>query len=167
MARQRLVMPKVLRIEDLTAIVDSREQAPLSMAPFRSEVGTLQTGDYSLHGLEHIVAIERKSLPDLVQCCGRERERFERELQRLKAYPHRAVVVEASWADLQAGGWQGQVTPKAVWGSVTSWTAQGIPFLLCGNRVGAADAVRALLWHAARHRFMEIQSFAGVVPVPK
>ncbi|WP_241160230.1 hypothetical protein [Desulfovibrio sp. ZJ369] len=44
--------------------------------------GSLTVGDYSLEGLTDKVAVERKELPDLVQCLGRERERFERELQR-------------------------------------------------------------------------------------
>lgn len=162
-ARKLAPIPAVLRVEDLTLVIDTREQAPLDLAPFRAELGTLDTGDYSVMGLEHVVAVERKSLPDLVQCVGRERERFERELQRLLAYPHRAVVVEATWADLAAGEWRGMVAPKAVWGSVTSWTARGIPFLLAGDRAGAADAVKALLWHAARHRLQELRTFADTL----
>ena len=68
-------------------IVDSREQSPFSFKGPRYEdvtveVGTLTVGDYSLAGLTDKVAVERKSLPDLVACLGRERERFERELQR-------------------------------------------------------------------------------------
>ena len=71
----------------MRVIVDSREQAPF---PFRGpryegvtvEMGALSVGDYSLAGLADRVAVERKSLPDLVMCLGRERERFERELAR-------------------------------------------------------------------------------------
>jgi len=82
-------------------IQDSREQAPYAFTGPRYEgvtvkVGTLQTGDYSLHGLTDKVAVERKSLPDLVQCLGRERDRFERELQRAAALAAFCVVVEAS-----------------------------------------------------------------------
>jgi hypothetical protein len=35
--------------------------------------------------LEHVVAIERKSLGDLIGCIGVERERFDRVVQRLLA----------------------------------------------------------------------------------
>ena len=68
-------------------VQDSREQAPYAFRAPRYEgvmveVGPLQIGDYSLHGLQDKVAAERKELSDLVQCLGRERERFERELQR-------------------------------------------------------------------------------------
>ena len=55
-------LPAMIRPENLTAIVDSREQLPLDLSPLRTIRGTLATGDYSVQGLENIVAIERKSL---------------------------------------------------------------------------------------------------------
>ena len=88
------------------------------------ESGTLTTGDYSVKGLETIIAVERKSLPDLLGCIGQQRERFDREVQRLLAYPCRAVIIECSWADLEQGEWRSQVTPAAAIGSVLGWIAQ-------------------------------------------
>ena len=72
-----------------TVIIDSREQAPLAFANLPSEVGTLDTGDYSIRGLEHLVAVERKSLDDLLGIVGRDRQRFRRELQRLRGFRYR------------------------------------------------------------------------------
>jgi ERCC4-type nuclease len=63
----------------ITALIDTREQTPLVLPGIRAKPPTLATGDYSVSGLESVVAIERKSLPDLPSCCGRERERFDRE----------------------------------------------------------------------------------------
>lgn len=102
----------------MRVIVDSREQAPF---PFRGpryegvtvEVGGLTVGDYSLAGLTDRVAVERKSLPDLVMCLGRERERFERELARGAALDAFCVVVEASWADLAGGQYRSRMNPHA------------------------------------------------------
>ena len=73
----------------------SREQTPFDLAPMQTKAGTLNVGDYSIAGLESVVAIERKSLPDLVACCGRERERFQRN-RRL----HRGSLkaTRSSWA---------------------------------------------------------------------
>ena len=71
----------VLKPENVCALVDTREQLPLFLSPLRSVTTTLATGDYSVRGLENIVAIERKSLPDFLSCVGRERERFDREVQ--------------------------------------------------------------------------------------
>ena len=53
--------------ESSTIIMDTREQRPLVFTHLASKVGTLQSGDYSIKGLEHNFAIERKSIPDF---CG-------------------------------------------------------------------------------------------------
>ena len=50
--------------------------------------------------------IERKSEGDFLSCVAAERPRFERELERLKAFPIRCVIVETCWAKLEAGGWR-------------------------------------------------------------
>ena len=147
-----------LKVEDLVAIVDTREQDPLDLSPFRTVRGTLQAGDYSLRGLEDHIAIERKSLPDLVACVGRERPRFLRELQRLRAYPVRAVICECTWQELELGQWRSQVSRRSVMGSVLSWTARYcVPFLFAGDHDSAAIVVKGLLWHSARHRYSELQ----------
>ncbi len=99
------------------AIIDTREQAPLDLSPLRSEAGTLATGDYSVKGLVDVVAIERKSLTDLLGCIGQDRERFDREVIRLLAYPTRAIIVEATWGQIEAGNWKSKVTPAAAIGS--------------------------------------------------
>ena len=58
-------------------VVDSRESAPYRFENLpnegrklvvRSVTRGLKTGDYSIAGFEHRVAVERKSLPDLFNC---------------------------------------------------------------------------------------------------
>lgn len=120
--------------EDLIAIVDTREQTALNLAPLQTVSGTLATGDCSLHGLEHVIAIERKSLADLITCIGPQRRRFDREVRRLLAYLVRALVVEAAWSDLELGDWRGQVTPAAAVGSSLGWVAAGLPVLMAGDQ---------------------------------
>ncbi len=152
---------KTIEPTDLVAICDSREQTPLDLSPMRVERAGLTTGDYSLRGLEDVIAIERKSLPDLVGCVGVERERFERELVRLRAYPCRAVVVEATWAELQAGEWRSKVTPASAIGSVLAWVSDGIPFLFVGNHEEAGRAVARLMFVAARREWRKLQALHG------
>ncbi len=161
--RQTVDLHKVLAPEDIVVMVDTREQSPWCLAPLRVEAGTLATGDYSIAGLTDLVVLERKSLADLVACCGRERERFERELDRLRAYPHRCVVVEADWAAIAAGGWQGAVTPRVVLSSIASWTAEGVPFVLAGGRAGAAEFARSFLMGVARHAHRRVRAFADTL----
>ncbi|MBL8855579.1 MAG: hypothetical protein JNK57_16545, partial [Planctomycetaceae bacterium] len=57
-----------IKPQDVTAIIDTREQSPLDVSPLQTAVEVLDTGDYSAKGLETVVRIERKSLPDLVAC---------------------------------------------------------------------------------------------------
>ena len=126
----------------MTIIVDSREQAPFAFEHDRYGVqiqqGALTVGDYSLVGLTDKVAVERKELSDLVQCLGRERERFERELQRGAALDAFAVVVEDSWAELAAGQYRSKLNPHSACQSVLAFTARyRIPFLFAGSRTGA------------------------------
>ncbi|HQU46553.1 MAG TPA: hypothetical protein PK867_27350 [Pirellulales bacterium] len=156
-------LPAELDPASVVALVDSREQHPFDLAPLASITGTLATGDYSIRGLEQHVAIERKSLPDLLGCIGQDRERFDKEIVRLLAYPCRAVVVEASWSDLERGDWRSKVTPQAATGSVLGWIAQGVPFLFCGSREAAAKATSRMLYITARRHWRIARSLVGSV----
>ncbi len=160
MRRHRTITPKILRPEDLVLLVDTREQLPLTLAHFKTETATLQTGDYSVQHLEDQITAERKGLHDLLGCIGQHRDRFERELHRLRAFRFACVVVEASWADLEGGLWRGQVTPASVIGSVLAWTARFVPFILAGDRDGCERATEGFLWHSARTIHRETQAFA-------
>lgn len=127
----------------MKVIQDSREQAPYAFTAPRYagttvEVVMLRTGDYSLHGLMDKVAVERKELGDLVQCLGRERERFERELQRGAALDAFCVVVEASFEDLAKGRYRSQLKPHAACQSVLAFSGRyRVPFFFAGSRVAA------------------------------
>lgn len=151
-------------------VIDTREQAPF---PFShsgyvgtvTEPGALAIGDYSLAGLNDKVAIERKNLPDLVACLGRERERFERELQRGAALEAFAVVVEASWHDLSSGNYRSALKPHAACQSVLAFTGRyRVPFLFAGSRPAAEymtwGFLRQYLEHA-RKRYKNIVKSHG------
>lgn len=156
-------LPATLPTEAIIAIIDTREQTPLRLPCIRSEAGTLTTGDYSLKGLESIVAIERKSLPDLVACCGRERERFDRAVQRLIAYPVRSLVIEADWHDIETANWRGKLTTKQVGASLVSWMVQGLPVVMAGNHTRAGQLVASMLKRTAIHRWRELRTFASAI----
>ena len=135
-------------------LVDSREQAPLAFSDAVAvEHGvTLPTGDYSLRGFTEQVAIERKSKADLVACVGPERVRFMEQMDRLARYPVRALVVEASWAELAAGAYSSQTNPKSVTGTLLAIVVdRGIPTLLVGGAAEAAEAVERMLLRVAKN----------------
>jgi ERCC4-type nuclease len=154
-------LPAELRPTDVCAVIDTREQLPLDLTPLQTTVGTLATGDYSVVGLEHVVAVERKGLSDLIGCVGVERERFDREIQRLLAYPVRALVIEATWADLEQGEWRSKVTPAAALGSVLGWIASGVPVIMAGDHARAGRYVSRLIFTAARRRWRECRTLAA------
>ena len=157
----------------MRVLIDSREQAPFDFTHEKftnvyTETASLDTGDYSLAGLTDRVAVERKSLPDLVACLGRERERFERELQRAAALDAFAVVVEASWSELAAGQYRSQLNPHSACQSVLAFTARHrIPFLFAGSRGGAEYVTWGFLrqyLEGARKRWGQIVKAHGEVP---
>lgn len=151
-------------------IIDSREQRPyIFPAPLyggvTTETGTLPLGDYSLAGLTDRVAIERKSLPDLVMCLGRERERFERELMRAAALDAFAVVCECTWAEITGGQYRSNLNPHAASQSLLAFMARyGHPFIFAGDRNGAEYACHGFLKHylqAASKRLAAITKTHG------
>jgi ERCC4-type nuclease len=136
---------------DITVVVDTREQAPWtfdgSVLRTLSEIGsaagvkvatvrgTLDTGDYALLGREDAARIERKSLEDFVACCGRERERFWRELERLARFPTRAVIIEATITSIEFATYRSRISPIAIMASACAITADfGIPVVWAGTR---------------------------------
>jgi DNA excision repair protein ERCC-4 len=158
-----------LRPEDITAIIDTREQRPWTLAPLKTVTLKLDTADYSILGLSEPggIIVERKSLPDLLGCTGGDRERWEGCLKRMHAYPDRIVIVEASFQSIVMGGWinnempgvQSRMNPKAVVGSLLGWMAQGVPFLFCANAEEASVMAARFLFIAARRRFVHLRAF--------
>lgn len=154
---------KDLKPEDITAICDTREQAPLDLF-LKTERGTLKTADYSVKGLENIVAIERKGLTDLLMCVGRERDRFEACVQRMRAYEVRALVIEADWAAIERGEWRSHLTPLQVKGALYSWSKH-LSIFPTKDRASAAATVSGILFSAARDRWRELQGLYGTLKI--
>jgi ERCC4-type nuclease len=128
-------------------LVDNREQRPLRFSDLVTvERTTLPTGDYSAVGLKERVAIERKSLADLVACCGPERERFLDCCRRLRAYELGAIVVEASVDDVLSHSYRSRMNPQSVLGtSIAIFADYGIPTIWAGDERNAASFVERLL----------------------
>lgn len=148
---------------DIKCVIDTREQTPLTLEVkpgqvLASESGTLYTGDYSIKGLENHVAIERKSLSDLMGCIGSGRERFEKEILRLRGYPVKALVVEATWEQIETGAYRSKVNPSAAIGTLMGWIAQGIPITMAGDHKRAGVFVARMLYITARRRLQELKN---------
>jgi len=97
-------------------IIDTNEQAPWRFTGMSTVKGVplivdcvdqwIETGDYSIVGLEDRITIERKSVSDLFGTVGGGRERFCRELDRMRTFEYSAVIVEGGWADIAVGNYE-------------------------------------------------------------
>lgn len=135
-----------LAVAPFSIIVDTREQLPYSFDGMGIVVPTvvhgLPSGDYSIQGMEELIAIERKSLDDLYGSVTWGRRRFETEIGRLDELPgFAAVVIEADWRDIVSPlehrpGWINQTDPKSVVGTINSWSIRypRVHWLACGSR---------------------------------
>ena len=126
-------------------VIDTREQLPYKFkTPAIS--GTLPTGDYSLAGLEDLIAIERKTLPDLIFCLCTGRQRFERELHRGKSLDFFAIVVECSLSDLVNGNYRSRMTPRSAIQSILAFSVRyRLPVFFAENRKYGARITESLL----------------------
>ena len=120
-------------LANLTIICDTREQDTHCEEYFKANkvpciVRKLDTGDYSAQlgeiTLERDIAVERKH--NLDEICGNftaERERFEREFLRAKAYGTKIhlVVENATWADVFLGNYRSKLPSKSLAASLMSW----------------------------------------------
>jgi len=150
---------KKLKPEDILVIFDSREKLPLDLSPFRMIKGTLTTGDYSISGMTHRVAVERKSILDMISCVGRERERFDREIKRMLAYESRAIFVEGSIDIIRLKQYRGETHPNAILSSVMGWMALGIPIYFAKDRDESADMMKRFIYICAQRFWNESQLF--------
>ncbi|MBC8427019.1 MAG: ERCC4 domain-containing protein [Desulfobacterales bacterium] len=131
-------------------LIDSREQLPYSFET-ESEKATLKTGDYSLKGAEGLVAIERKTLDDLIGCLTTGRERFERELYRGQALEYFAVVVEASLSAIANGQYRSKMLPKSAIQSLLAFSVRyNLPVFFAENREYGTRITESLLLKYAR-----------------
>jgi len=130
-------------------LIDTREQQPFSFTRYEvaTEPATLPVGDYSLPGFEDRVAIERKSLNDLIGCLmGENRDRFERELYRGRHFDLFAVVVEATLADVSQARYRSKMKPQAALQSIITFQVRyRVPFIWAGNRGGAEYVTYSML----------------------
>lgn len=132
-------------------LIDTREQRPLRFAP---ELGvdcgeaSLPAGDYSVRGFTHLIALERKSISDLVGTLSTGRERFENELDLLAQYRWKAIIIEADQADVEGHAYRSNMLPKSVLGSLRAFYMRwGVPHFWCTDARGCAELVA---WFARR-----------------
>ncbi len=148
-------------------LIDSRESIdPHPWTAYFSEDvkierGALETGDFALAALPDSAVVERKTAADLYACLGRERERFERELQRGRYVGRLIVVVEANLSDVLtlAHARGGGMSVASILGTLAAWQRRFAPFFFAGTPANAAQFTERLL----RGQVKEIERAAKAV----
>ena len=147
-----------------TIVVDSREQLPLVFAHLPSVAGTLGTADYSVLGFESEVGFERKSISDLIGSISSDRDRFERELIRLRGFRLSRLIVVGHPDEISSGTYRSKMHPKAVWGTLDSFAVRyGVAYEFHATPSAAAQRIERLAWYYWRDY---ARRFSSVGPCP-
>ncbi|MGB2604725.1 MAG: ERCC4 domain-containing protein [Candidatus Sulfotelmatobacter sp.] len=114
------------------AVVDTREQIPLSFRRFKGwfagvENRALALGDYSVAGMEDSCVVERKDLPDLVSSFSENRGAFIKRLRRMSELPHSLLVITAPLSQIKSAYPYGRISPNQI--------AQSLIAVLAGLRL--------------------------------
>jgi ERCC4-type nuclease len=104
---------------NMVVVIDTREQLPYMFPGCRVSIRKLDAGDYSLEGYEDVVSIERKSASDFFGSITQDRDRFERELERLKSYKFKALIIEDEEQNILCPEMYGRgIKGNSVYGSI-------------------------------------------------
>lgn len=177
--------PRDVVMSPFTVATDTREQAPFTFLGLRAdadqgslplviptETKTLLTGDYSIVGFESQIAIERKSLEDAVSTIVVDRDRFDREFQRMQSYRFAAVVIEASWGKLLTPIPNRRIKPKSITRGIMSLMLRypTVQWVMCPDRRFAECFTYQLLAKFWEHRQRELSAAAkatGITSQPQ
>lgn len=129
-------------------IIDTREQCPLAIQRFETRRRKLPAGDYGIAGFSDwdnpAFVVERKSLEDLCGSLGRGRARFMREVELLRQFRFRGLVIEADRAQVEAADYRSLIHPASVFGSLDALAVRaGVHVAWAGSHAGAARQVEA------------------------
>jgi ERCC4-type nuclease len=98
-------MAKYKQAPDFFVIKDTREQEGYYFSKYNTCAGMvehkLDTGDYTIQGMEDKICIERKGcIEELAINLGQKKHAFLNEIERMVEFPHKFLVLEFSLSDL-------------------------------------------------------------------
>lgn len=106
----------MIKKDDFTIIIDTREQHPWEFADHAISKHKLDTGDYSIQGLENILCIERKN--GVAEIANNIVEpRFKDVIERMKTFKHAFILVECDYEQLMTYP-VGSNVPERLWSNM-------------------------------------------------
>lgn len=144
-----------MNINDFTIIVDTREQIPWEFENYAIASKKLDSGDYSVEGLEEVFAIERKRTVSEIANNITE-SRFKNVLDRLEKFKHKFILLEFTLNNVMDYP-VGSTVPKRMW-HVLKITGKyilkylieinikhNIHIIYCGNRENAEEVALCIM----------------------
>ena len=141
--------------DEFTIIVDTREQKPWSFSHHVTANHKLDTGDYSIEGLEHILSIERKR--NVAEFANNITERrFKDVIDRLSKIPHSFILFEFDFDKIMSFP-IGSDIPKKIWDKIRVSPSfiikniidlqieHNINIIFCGNSANAETIALAIM----------------------
>jgi hypothetical protein len=138
---------------------DTAEKLPWNFNIYTNcsqEKYNLTTGDYTVRGCEHLLAIERKrSTGEIAINLGQKWKQFESEFKRMEPFPHKYLICEFPFDDLIKFP-ENSGIPKKAWGKIrmngkflTSRLMRecdkyGIEIIFCNNKNEAQSAAYSI-----------------------
>lgn len=140
---------------DFTIIIDTREQQPWTFAQYATAHKKLDTGDYSVEGLENILAIERKKsvneianniveprFKDVIHRLSQIKYAFillEFDINHILNYPIGSSLPKKLWDKVK-------ISPAFLMKNILDWQIQhNIKTIFCGSPSDAEDVAQHIL----------------------
>ena len=143
------------------AIIDTREQNPLSFRRFkgwfaRIEHRALPLGDYSVGGMENSCVVERKDLADLIQSFTTNRSVFINRLRRMSRLPHSLLVVTAPLSEIKTDYPYRSANPNRITQSLIAVLAGlRVPFICTETHELGEEIVASYLYQTFLYDWLE------------
>ena len=139
-------------------VIDSREQEPLPIHRLPTVTNGLTTGDYSILGCENLFSVERKSIQDLVACCmGENRDRFERELHRLRGFRFKRLLIVGDKLDVSEHRYRSNLAPKAILSTLSAFEIRyDVPIVWLDTPELAANRLESWAWWVCREHLKTV-----------
>ena len=107
----------------------------------------LDTGDYSIKGMENVFMVERKSSVDeLFMNLGVQWKRFEREMERAKPYKYKYLVIEATMREVYRGSRYSKMTGRFIMARLVDLQLKyGVQVVFAGSGAHVSGYIRQLM----------------------
>ena len=156
---------ETIRIPKPIVVIDSQEHMGYKFERFTNWFsGTIRkrmpVGDYTLQGMEEELALERKTLPDLVNSIIQDRKDFIGKCEKLSTFRKKCLVIEGSLSSIKTPYEDSQAHPNAVLGSLLAAQERWqIPVYFLNDFILAEEFVASMLSKYNAYRWLEQNGF--------